>query len=77
MPAWDGEEATEDDCGGYVGTDGEGLLGVWDTADGSVFVQVTEANVFVLQQQLDNGGTESLKGGRGGVEGWHIFWEVR
>ena len=35
-----GKEATEVSCCGEVGTDGEGLLGVWDATDVGTFIQV-------------------------------------
>ena len=38
----------EDDCCRDGGMYGEGLLGVWDTSDGSYFVQAIGTNVFVL-----------------------------
>ena len=39
---------------------GGGLLGVWDTADGGIFIPVAGTNVVTLQQQLTNSGTEPL-----------------
>ena len=38
--AWFGEEAPETGCGGDRGANGEGILNVWDTANGISFVQV-------------------------------------
>ena len=49
-------------CCGYGGTDGRGLLGIWDTADVSFFVQVLGTNVVVLRQLLAGGGTEPTEG---------------
>ena len=42
------EEATEADCRGDGIMNGEGLLGVWDTADSSYFVQVLRTKFVVL-----------------------------
>ena len=50
VPAQEGKKVTEAGCLGDGGKDGEGLLGVRDTADGGSFVQVLGANVFVLQR---------------------------
>ena len=47
---WVGEEVIEVGCLGYGGTDGEGLLGLWDTADGSSFVQVFGTKVLFVQR---------------------------
>ena len=61
---------TEAGCCGYRGTDGEGILGVWDTSDGSSFVQVLGTNYVVLQRILDGGGTEPTSGaGKVGTDG--------
>ena len=57
-----GEEATKDGCFWYRVTDGEGLLNVWDTADGSYFIQVTGTNLFSLYQRFAGGGTEPTVG---------------
>ena len=38
--------------------DGEGLIGIWDTYDGSSIIQLLGTNVVVLRQRLDSGGTE-------------------
>ena len=56
-----GEEVTEDFCCRYRVTDGDALLVVWDTADGSFLVQVFGTNIFILQQQLYGVGTEPTK----------------
>ena len=57
-----GEEATEAGfCGDKV-TDGEGLLGVWDTADGNFFVQVLGMNVVIFRRRLAGSGTEPTTG---------------
>ena len=58
MPAWDGEETAEVSCLGDGGTDGEGLLGIWDTTDGGLLVPIPGMNVVVLRQRLDGNGTE-------------------
>ena len=50
FPAWDGEETMEVGCLGDGGTDGEGILVVWDTSDGSLFVLVPGTNVVVLRK---------------------------
>ena len=57
-----GEEATEDVCCGYIGMEGEGLLGVWDTDEGSSFAQVLGENTIVLQWRLAIGATEPMTG---------------
>ena len=49
-------------CCRYRVTDGEGLLGVWYTADNSSFFQVLGTNVVVLQIQLASGETKSTAG---------------
>ena len=60
----------DDGCCGDGRTDGEGLLGVWDTDDGSSFVQVLETNVVVLRRRLDGGGIETTEGaGKVGTTG--------
>ena len=57
-------------CSGDGGTDGEGLLGVWETYDGSCFVQVLGTNIFVLRRGLAGGGTEPMAGaGKVGTTG--------
>ena len=58
VPARDGEEAVEAGSQGDRGTDGEGLLGIWDTTYGGYFFQLLGANVVVLRQQLAGGITE-------------------
>ena len=64
------EEAIDDGCCGERGTYGEGLLSIWDTADGSSLVQVLGTNVVVLQQRLVSGGTETTSGkGKVGTNG--------
>ena len=64
------EEAKEDGCWVYVGTDGEVLLSVWDTSDSSSFIQLLGTKVVVLQQKLDSSGTEPTKGaGKVGITG--------
>ena len=71
-------------CCGYVGTDWEGIIGVWDTADGSHFVQLLGMNVVVIRRQLAGSGTETTEGagkvgtigevlGEGGRE-WIVEW---
>ena len=62
MPAWDREEVTEVGCLGDRGIDGEVILGIWDTADGGLFVPLPGTNIFVRQQRLFGGGTEPLEG---------------
>ena len=65
-----GEEAKEAGFCGDRGTGGEGLLGVWYTADGSSFVQVLGENAVVIQQQLAGGGIEPTEGaGKVGTTG--------
>ena len=50
--------------------DGEGILGLLDTADGWSFVQVLRANVFFLRRPLAGGGTEPTEGaGKMGTTG--------
>ena len=49
-------------CCRYIVTDGEGLLGVWYTADNSSFFQVLGTNVVILQQKLAGVKTEPLEG---------------
>ena len=49
VPAQDGEEATEVGGLGYVGADGKILIGVWDTADGGLFVPLLWTNVVFHQ----------------------------
>ena len=49
-------------CQGYRRTDGEGLIGVWYTADGRLFVLVPGTNVVVLRRQLASCVTEPLEG---------------
>ena len=56
------EEATVTVCCGDGGTDGEGIIVVWDTADVSYLVQLLGTNVVVLQRGLTGGGTESTAG---------------
>ena len=47
-----------------------GLLGIWDTADGSSFIQLLGGKVVILQQKLDSSGTEPTKGaGKVGITG--------
>ena len=57
-----GERVTKAGCCGDKGTDGKGLLGVWDTADGSYFVQLLGTNVVVIPRQLNGGGIEPTAG---------------
>ena len=45
-----------------MGKYGVGLLGVWETTEGRLFVQVPGTNVVVLQRRLAGGGTEPSKG---------------
>ena len=40
----------------------EGIIVVWNTTDGSLFVPVPGMNVVVLQLRLDGGGTEPEEG---------------
>ena len=40
---------------------GEGLIGVWDTADGGFFVPVPGANVVVIRQKLSGGDTMKIE----------------
>ena len=40
----------------------EGVLSVWYTTDNGYFVQVLGTNVFIIQRQLDSGGTEPMEG---------------
>ena len=47
VPEGDGEEVKEVAGLGYVGVDGADLLGVWDNADGGLFVLVLGTNVVV------------------------------
>ena len=42
------EEATEYVCCGDGGFFGEGLIGLWDTADGSSFLQLLGMNFVVF-----------------------------
>ena len=49
-------------CCGDEGMDGEGLLGVKDTADGSYLVQVLGTNAVLLWRRLDGGGTKPTVG---------------
>ena len=50
--------------------DGEGLLFIWDTADGSSLVQVLGTKILVLQQRLAGGEIESTAGaGKMGTTG--------
>ena len=61
---------TEAGCCGYRGTDGEGILGVWYTADGCSFVQVLGTNVVVLRRKLAGVGIEPTDGaGKVGADG--------
>ena len=65
-----GEEVTESGCLVDRGKYGEGLIRLWDTDDGGSFVQVLGVNVVVLQQQLNDGGTEPTEGtGKVGTTG--------
>ena len=48
--AQDREEVTEIFFGVDGVNNGEGLLGVWDTADGGIFVLVPGTNVVVLRK---------------------------
>ena len=59
MLAQVGEEAIEDGFCGNGETNGEGILGLWYTADRSYLVKVIEMKFGLLQQLLDGGGTES------------------
>ena len=56
------EEAMESGCCREGLMDGEGLLGLCNTTDGSSFVQVLGTNVVVLQIQLASGETKSTAG---------------
>ena len=68
--AHDGEEETGAGCWGDGETDGEVILGVWDTADGGSFIQVPGAIIVVLQKRLAGGGTETPEGaGKMGTAG--------
>ena len=42
--------------------DGEFILGIWDTADVSSFVQLIGTNVVVLRRGLASGVTEPTEG---------------
>ena len=54
------------------------LLGVWDTADGGLFVSVHGTNVVVHQQLLAGGGTEPLEdAGKMGTSGKDLGKEGR
>ena len=53
------EEAMEADYWGDGVMDGEGLIGIWYTADGGSFVKLLRANVLVLKQWLEVSVTES------------------
>ena len=55
---WVREEEIEAGCCRYGGTDGKVLLRVWDTSDGSSFVQVLGTNDVVLRRRLAGGGTK-------------------
>ena len=41
---------------------GEGLIGVWDTTEGSIFIKVPGTNDVVLRQRFYGSGTEPLEG---------------
>ena len=47
MRTRDGEEAKDVAGRGDVGSDGEGIIGVWDTVDGGLFIPVLRTNIFV------------------------------
>ena len=57
-----GEEAVEAGCCEDIETDGEGILGVWDTSYGSYFVQVLGGNSVVLQRKLVGGVKKPMAG---------------
>ena len=64
------EEETEAHCCGDGGTDGEGIINVWETTNGSNFIQVLGKNVVILQRLLDGSGIESMEGtGKVGMNG--------
>ena len=57
--------------------DGEGLLFIWDTADGSSLVQVLGTKFVVLQQRLAGGEIESTAGaGKMGTTGEVSYTQI-
>ena len=55
------------------GTYGEGLLGIWDAADGGAFIQVLGTHSVIHQHRLDIGGSEyATRSGKVGGNGKYL-----
>ena len=65
MLARDGEEAKEVAVWGDRGADGVGLLSIWETSDGGLFIPVLGTNVVFHWRRLSVGGTEPPEGAGG------------